>query len=105
MLFKQIQLFQLKPSSGFFYDQLVERLQLLPFQACLPSISISAGWVAPVDESNASLVEQINNRLMICMQVEEEFYLPRWCARSWKKKSGNWKPREAASWVKKKKIL
>ncbi len=71
MLFKQIQLFQLKPSSSFFYDQLVERLQLLPFQACLPSIPISAGWVAPVDESNASLVEQINNRLMICMQIEE----------------------------------
>jgi recombination associated protein RdgC len=71
MLFKQIQLFQLKPSSGFFYDQLVERLQLLLFQPCLPSIPISAGWVAPVDEANASLVEQINNRLMICMQVEE----------------------------------
>jgi recombination associated protein RdgC len=72
MLFKQIQIFQLKPSSSFFYDQLIEKLQLLVFQPCLPSLPFSAGWVAPVDEPGAALAEQINHRLMICMQIEEK---------------------------------
>lgn len=71
MLFKQIQLFQLAPSSQYFYDGLIAKLQQLTFQPCLPSIPVSVGWVAPVEEENAVLVEQINNRLMICMQVEE----------------------------------
>lgn len=71
MLFRQIQLFQLTPSSQYFYDQLLEKLRLLTFQPCLPSIPLSAGWAAPVDEENAPLAEQINGRLMICMQVEE----------------------------------
>lgn len=71
MLFRQIQLFQLAPSSTYFYDQLIEKLQLLTFQPCLPSLPLSAGWVAPIEEEGSALAEQINNRLMICMQVEE----------------------------------
>lgn len=71
MLFKQMQLFQLIHSQSYFYDELIAKLQLLPFQPCLLSLPLSAGWVAPVEEEGAPLAEQINQRLMICMQVEE----------------------------------
>jgi|GEM_PF-339660 len=71
MLFRQLQIFQLKPSSNYFYDQLVENLQLIKFQPCLPSIPLSSGWISPIEEADAALAEQMNNRLMICMQTEE----------------------------------
>ncbi len=71
MLFKQIQLLQLAPSPHYFYDQLIEQLKLLTFQPCLSSLPISVGWASPVDEDGSGLVEQMNQRLMICMQVEE----------------------------------
>ncbi len=71
MLFKQIQLLRLAPSPNHFYDPLIERLKLLTFQPCLPSLPISVGWVPPIDKDGSALVEQINQQLMICMQVEE----------------------------------
>lgn len=71
MLFKQIQLLQLAEATPGFYDQLIAQLPLLAFQPCLPSLPLSAGWVSPVEEDGAPLTEQMNQRLMICMQVEE----------------------------------
>ncbi len=72
MLFKQIQLFQLNNASAGFYDQLSDKMILLQFQPCLPSLPVSAGWISPLEEQNAPLTEQINHRLMICMQIEEK---------------------------------
>jgi recombination associated protein RdgC len=71
MLFKQMQIFQISPSQSYFYDELIAKLQSLPFQPCLPSLPISVGWTAPVEEAGRPLAEQINQRLMICMQAEE----------------------------------
>lgn len=72
MLFKQIQLFRLGNASSSLYDQLNEKMILLQFQPCLPSLPISVGWVSPLGEDQAPLTEQINQRLMICMQIEEK---------------------------------
>lgn len=72
MLFKQIQLFRFSNANSSFYEQLNEKLLLLQFQPCLPSLPVSAGWVSPVEEENAPMTEQINHRLMICMQIEEK---------------------------------
>lgn len=72
MLFKQIQLFQLNNASASFYDQLHEKMILLQFQPCLPSLPVSAGWISPLEEQNAPLTEQINHRLMLSMQIEEK---------------------------------
>jgi recombination associated protein RdgC len=71
VLFKQMQIFQINHSQSYFYDELIAKLQALPFQPCLPSLPISVGWAAPVEEEGAPLAEQINQRLMICMQTEE----------------------------------
>lgn len=71
MLFKQIQIFQITHSQTYFYDELIAKLQSLPFQPCLPTLPISVGWATPVEEDGAPMAEQINQRLMICMQTEE----------------------------------
>jgi recombination associated protein RdgC len=71
MWFKQIQIFQLKFSSPILYDKLTPQLQSLAFQPCLPTLPHSAGWVAPVGEPEAPIAEEINQRIMLCMQIEE----------------------------------
>ncbi len=71
MLFKQIQLWHLTPSQTYFYDQLMQQMQQLSFQPCLPSLPFSIGWTSPVEEEGYPLVEQVNQRLLICMRVEE----------------------------------
>ncbi|MBS0349654.1 MAG: recombination-associated protein RdgC [Proteobacteria bacterium] len=71
MWFKQIQIFQLKSSSPILYDKLIPQLQSLVFQPCLPTLPHSAGWIAPVNEPEAPIAEEINQRIMLCMQIEE----------------------------------
>jgi recombination associated protein RdgC len=72
MWFKQIQLFQLTESIGNQPKELEKNLELLAFRPCLPSMSSSMGWVPPIDEENAPLVQAINGYMMICLQIEEK---------------------------------
>src|SRR3990167_1215410 len=71
MWFKQIQLFQLKPSA-YSIDKLSEKVQALSFIPCFPSTPSSIGWVTPIDEDEAPLIRSINGYIMLCMQVEEK---------------------------------
>lgn len=71
MLIKQIQLFQLNNSKNYLFDTLLEQINLLPFQPCLLSLPASTGWISPIDDDNAPLMEQMNGRIMLCMQIEE----------------------------------
>lgn len=71
MFFKQIQLFHLAEAKNDSFEDWTARLQSLVFQPCLPSIPVSMGWVPLIDEENAPLIQEMNGRRMICMQVEE----------------------------------
>ncbi|MBX3709912.1 MAG: recombination-associated protein RdgC [Gammaproteobacteria bacterium] len=76
MWFKQVRLFQLTDASRYTSITLVEKLDELTFQECLPSMSYSAGWVSPVDEEGAPLVQIMNGYMMICLQIEEKILPP-----------------------------
>ena len=71
MWFKQIQPFQLSDSFKYSKNTLEEKLELLTFASCLPSMPYSAGWISPIDE-NGPLVRSINNYTMLCLQIEEK---------------------------------
>lgn len=71
MWFKQIQLFQLKPTT-YVIDDLTKQVNSLSFIPCFPSAPSSTGWVSPVDEDESPLVRMINGNYMLCMQVEEK---------------------------------
>lgn len=71
MLFKQIQLFHLPEASQYTAEVLDKLLEQLAFRPCLPSMSMSVGWVPPLDEDE-SLVNLFADNLTICLQVEEK---------------------------------
>ncbi len=72
MLLKQIQLFRFSDSTCFVLENLLQRLDQLTFNACLPSTSFSAGWVPPIEENEIPLALSINGKIMICLQIEEK---------------------------------
>jgi recombination associated protein RdgC len=76
MWFKQAQLFQLTDSFRYTPITLVEKLDELAFEECLPSMPYGAGWVSPVDEEGAPLVQSMNGYMMICLQIEEKILPP-----------------------------
>ena len=76
MWFKQAQLFQLTDFFRYTPITLVEKLDELTFEECLPSMPYSAGWVSPVDEESSPLVHAINGYMMICLQIEEKILPP-----------------------------
>lgn len=76
MWFKQAQLFQLTSSIRFSSIDLCKKLEELEFQECLPSMPYGAGWISPVDEEDAPLVQSMNGYIMICLQIEEKILPP-----------------------------
>jgi recombination associated protein RdgC len=76
MWFKQAQLFQLTDTFRYTPITLVEQLDELAFEECLPSMPYGAGWVSPVDEEGAPLVQSMNGYMMICLQMEEKILPP-----------------------------
>jgi recombination associated protein RdgC len=76
MWFKQAQIFQLTDSIRYSPNELAEKLEELAFQDCLPSMPYGAGWVSPVDEEDAPLVQAMNGYMMICLQIEEKILPP-----------------------------
>jgi len=76
MWFKQAQLFQLTDSMRYSPMELCEKLGKLEYEECLPSMSCGAGWISPVDEEGAPLVQSINGYMMICLQIEEKILPP-----------------------------
>src|SRR5262245_12020408 len=77
MWFKQAQLFQL--TGSFHYSSskaLSDKLEELAFRECLPSMPYGAGWISPVDDEDAPLVQTINGYIMICLQIEEKILPP-----------------------------
>ena len=72
MWFKQAQLFQLAGSIRLSPIDLCKKLEELEFQDCLPSMPFGSGWVSPVDEEGAPLVQSMNGYMMICLQIEEK---------------------------------
>ncbi len=75
MWFKQIQLFQLM-ESHFTTDNLAQKVEELAFRPCLPSMQQSFGWVSPMDVENAPLMQSINGKIMLCLQVEDKILPP-----------------------------
>lgn len=71
MWFKQIQLFQLKPTT-YNIETLTKQIEELSFIPCFPSTPSSIGWVSPIDEDNAPIIRSMNGYIMLCMQVEEK---------------------------------
>ena len=76
MWFKQAQLFQLTDAFRYTPITLVEKLDELAFEDCLPFMPYGAGWVSPVDEEGAPLVQAMNGYMMICLQIEEKILPP-----------------------------
>ena len=72
MWFKQIQPFQLADSFKYSKNTLEEKLELLTFTPCLPSMPYSAGWISPIDENDGPLVRSINGYTIFCLQIEEK---------------------------------
>jgi recombination associated protein RdgC len=72
MWFKQAQLFQLNDAFRYTPTALIEQLEELEFQECLPSMPYGAGWVSPVDDEGAPLIQTMNDYIMICLQIEEK---------------------------------
>ncbi len=72
MWFKQIQLFQLADTKRYIAENFLDKLESLAFKPCLPFMPTSNGWVSPVDEENAPLIQVMNGYLMICLQIEEK---------------------------------
>lgn len=76
MWFKQAKIFQLTDPIRYSPNDLAEKLEELAFQDCLPSMPYGAGWVSPIDEEDAPLVQAMNGYMMICLQVEEKILPP-----------------------------
>jgi recombination associated protein RdgC len=72
MWFKQTKLFQLTNSANRSPINLIDKLEGLVFKPCRPSMQSSMGWVSPIDEEDAPLVQTINGRIMLCLQIEEK---------------------------------
>lgn len=76
MWFKQAQIFQLTDSVRYTPINLIEKLEELVFEDCLPSMPYGAGWVSPVDDEDAPLIQSMNGYMMICLQIEEKILPP-----------------------------
>ena len=76
MWFKQAQLFQLNDAFLYAPTALIEQLEKFEFQECLPSMPYGAGWVSPVDDEGAPLIQTTNGYTMICLQIEEKILPP-----------------------------
>lgn len=72
MWFKQVQLYQLSGLEGYSPLGLEEKLEKLTFHESLSFMTHTAGWVPPVDEAGAPLVQALQQYWMICLQVEEK---------------------------------
>lgn len=73
MWFRQVQLFQLTDKLLFSSSRFTEKLSSFIFSSCLPSMTNSCGWVSPhTDEAEAPLFRAINDRVMLCLQIEEK---------------------------------
>ncbi len=72
MWFKQLQLLQLTDALKTPLPTLLEKLELLAFKPCFPSMPVSIGWVAPVDEIDSPLARSLNGCIMLCLQIEEK---------------------------------
>jgi len=72
MWFKQVTLLQWATSVRYKTEDLLAKLEPLSFSPCLPSLPASQGWVSPVNEENAPLVQNINGYTMLCLQIEEK---------------------------------
>jgi recombination associated protein RdgC len=72
MWFKQVQIFQLTDAIPYAAQKIIEQLEPLSFTPCLPSLPSSAGWVSPLDEENAPLVQAMNGNILLCLQIEEK---------------------------------
>jgi recombination associated protein RdgC len=72
MWFKQVQLLQLTTPIQSSAPTLIERIEQLAFQPCLPTMPSNAGWVSPIDEDDAPLAIGVNGCIMLCLQIEEK---------------------------------
>jgi recombination associated protein RdgC len=72
MLFKQVQIYQLKTPIASSPIAISEKLEPLTFKPCLPSMPTSTGWVSPVDENDAPLAIAMNGCIMLCLQTQEK---------------------------------
>ena len=76
MWFKQARIFQLTKATNYSPIDLCEKLGELEYEACLPSLTYGAGWISPLDEDGAPLIQSINGYVMICLQIEEKILPP-----------------------------
>ncbi|HVY52952.1 MAG TPA: recombination-associated protein RdgC [Gammaproteobacteria bacterium] len=72
MWFKQAVIFQLDENFHISTAELNEKMAVLAFRPCMPSMPSSMGWAAPVDEPEAPFAQVINGYTMVCLQIEEK---------------------------------
>ncbi len=72
MWFKQLQVYQLTDGLNIPLPTLLEKLEPLAFKPCFPSMPVSIGWVAPIDEIDSPLARSLNGCIMLCLQIEEK---------------------------------
>lgn len=70
MWFKQAQFFELSSDFRISPQELDEKLKLLTFTPCLPSMPMSIGWTSPVEDEK--LVRTIHGYLAFCLRCEEK---------------------------------
>ncbi|HVE44671.1 MAG TPA: recombination-associated protein RdgC [Gammaproteobacteria bacterium] len=72
MLFKQIQLFDIKTRLATAAENIATQLHDFAFHPCFASSPISMGWVSPLEEDDAPLAIGLQNCIMICLQIEKK---------------------------------
>lgn len=72
MLYKQIKLFKLTEAFNLTKEKIQEKLEFFTFRDCPPSHLQSLGWVPPINDENAPLLQMLNGYLTLCLQIEEK---------------------------------
>jgi recombination associated protein RdgC len=74
MWFKQFQIFTLSKTVDLSIENLQEKLGLLAYKPCLPSMPLSYGWISPIEreEVAAPLLRVIHDRIILCLSIEEK---------------------------------
>lgn len=72
MWFKQVQAFQITTSIPRSAEVLEEKLGKMIFEPCRANTPFTAGWAAPIDEDDETLVHAYKDYRLFCLQIEEK---------------------------------
>ena len=72
MWFKNLAIYRLTESFNDSPEILAEKLATMPFTPCTKQQQFSAGWTAPLAESEDALVHSANGFMMLCLKKQEK---------------------------------